>query len=101
MNCHRRCSGFLDDLRDLHRIDMLVIKSFPDLDSHRFLDRFHDRAHKLVDKPRIFHQCGSLFVLHDFRHRTSHINIQKCKRPLFDPFCHLADDLRIGAEQLQ
>ena len=95
MNRDRCRSTVLDDLCNLHRIDMILVKSFSYLYRQWLVDRLCHRRHDLADQFRILHQCGSLAVIYHLRHRASHIDIQDIKRFFFDLFCHLAHDLRI------
>ena len=101
MDSHRRRAGLLRDPGDLHGIYMIVVKTFADLYCHRLLYGLHNSTDNLVHQFRILHQGRTFAVFHHFRNRTAHIDIQYGKGTLFDPFRHLAHDLRIGAEELQ
>ena len=80
---------------------MLIVEPFSDLDGHRLLDCFHDRADDLIDQLRILHQCRALAVPHHLRHRTAHVDVKDRKGALFDSLCHLTHDLRIRAKELE
>ena len=56
MDSHRRRSTVLDDLRDLHRIYMTLVKSAPDFHCHRFLHRLYHRSDDFAHQLRIFHE---------------------------------------------
>ena len=101
MHCHSTGSGFFDNLRNFHRIYATVVKSFSDFYRHRLFNCLYQRIYNLIDQLWLFHQCGTFPVFYYLRHRTSHVDIQKRKRPLFNLFCHLTQDLRIGSKQLQ
>ena len=98
---HSRRTGFLDDLRDLHRIYVVVVKAFSDLHRHRLSIAFTRGADKLIDQLRVLHQRGALAVFDNLRHGPAHVDVKNGKGSLFNPFRHLAHNLRVGAKQLQ
>ena len=100
---HSHCSapGVLDDLRDLHRIDMVIIKTFADLHCYRLLNSSCYFGDNLMHQARVLHQGGAFRVLYDLWHRTPHINIKERKRTLFHLLCNLTHNVRIRTKELQ
>ena len=70
----------LDDLCDLHRIHMIIVKSFRIFTVNGFLIAFAIAVTISRTSFRFFHQCGSLTIINHFRHRASHVDIQNIKR---------------------
>ena len=95
MDCNGCCPRIFCDLRHLHCINAVVIKAFSYFNCHRFPDCFDHSTDNFMCQLWIFHQCRSFTIFHDFRYRTSHINIHNIKRSFLDPLCHFTHNLRI------
>ena len=97
-NCRTAC--IFNDLCDLYSIDMIIVKSFPDLHRYRLFDCFRHCRYDLMYQLRILHKCRTFAVPYYLRNRTSHIDVQDLERQLFNHFRHLAHDLWIGTKEL-
>ena len=95
VNSNCRSAIGLRDLSHLYRIDMVIIKTFSDLDCHRLVNGIDQTSDNPARQLRLLHQRRSLTIVDNFRHRTSHIDIQHIKISVCDHsgrFCH---DIRI------
>ena len=95
MHSHCCRSRILCNLCHLHCIHMIVIESLSDFYSYRFVDCLYCLSDNLPCQFRVLHQRRSLTVIHNFRHRTSHINIQQIKRTFLDFMRYIRNYIRI------
>ena len=94
------CPRVLEGFRDFDGIFLFLIESCPDLHRDRpvrDLFQFPDDRRRLRNVP---HKCRSLMIVHDFRHRTSHIHIQKVERLFPETLKCIHKALRIRSEKL-
>ena len=96
-----RSAGFLRDFCHFNRIDMRIIETLANFYRQGLLNRFCRFFYNFSRQQGIFHQGTALAVVDHLRHRTAHVQIHHRKRTFFNSSCHLADDIRIRAEQLQ
>ena len=87
--------------RNLHSIYMLLIKAFTEFHGDGLVNRLYGTADNLFDKLRILHQCRALTIIYHLWNRTAHVDIQNIKWLFLNPLCHLTDNYRIRAKQLQ
>ena len=79
----------------LYSIDMIIIKTFSDLDRHRLVNGFHQTSDDPACQLRLLHQCGPFTVIDNFWHRTSHIDIQHIKISVCNHSCRFRHDIRV------
>ena len=94
------CPRVLEGFRDFDGIFLFLIESCPDLHRDRpvrDLFQFPDDRRRLRNIP---HKCRSLMIVHDFRHRTSHIHIQQVERLFPETLKCIHKALRIRSEKL-
>ena len=96
-----RSAGFLRDFCHFNRIDVRIIEALANFYRQGLLNRFCRFFYNFPRQQGIFHQGAALAVVDHLWYRTAHIQIHHRKRTFFNSFCHLADDIRISAEQLQ
>jgi len=101
VNRNRRRSRFFRRSCDFDCIYMRIVEPFSDFYRNGLLYCFNDRVYNLINKRGVFHQSRPLPVFYNFRYRTPHIDIENRKRTFFNPFRHLAHNLRIRTKQLQ
>ena len=100
VDSHSGGTALLCDPGHFHRIHVLLIKALADLYCHRLFDGSHRLFNDLPCQNRIFHKSRAFPVVHHLGNRAAHVDIKNGKGPLLDPFCHLADDVRVGTEKL-
>ena len=100
MHCHRGCAVCLGNLRNLHRVDVFLIKALTELNRHRLFLAFHQGTHDFSDQFGRFHQTRAFPVFHDFRRRASHVHINDINGILLDFLRHCPQNFGVGAEQL-
>ena len=101
VHSHCGATGVFDDFRDFYCVDMIIVKALPDFHRQRLFNSPGNFRYNLMHQFRVLHQSGALTVLHNFRHRASHIDVQKRKRKLLDPLCDFTHDIRIRSKKLQ
>ena len=92
--------GILKHLGGFHGVDLILIKTGSDLDCDRSRRDRTDSPDNCSCPFKIAHEGGSFIVVHDFRHRTPHVDVQNVKgffRQLCGSYCH---GLGVGSEQL-
>ena len=99
VHCDGRSPGVLRRL--CNRDGRFAAEALADLDRNGLWLCLHHRRDDVIHKLRILHKRRTFAVVHDLRHRASHIHIEKCKRQFRQHLRLLGQYLRVRSEELQ
>ena len=101
MDSHRRHTGTLGDLCDLHSVDTGIVKALAEFHSHRLFHRFHEFREDFLHQLRISHEGRAFTILNDLRHRAAHVDIKNIVWTILQARRDIRYDIRIRAKKLQ